>query len=526
METMFKTGNAGKKTLSIVIAALLCCCVACSAAKGTKGMDADAANQQNQIGQTNQQGQLNQQDQSSQPDQTTQAGQTTQASQITQAGQTTQPDQTTQAEQSDQTTPSDQPDQVSQPQADTDTVYVSPDALTHDGYTLDRVVVLSRHNIRSPLIGKNQGAGKLTPHEWFAWTSPTSQLSVRGGVLETCMGQYFRIWLEREGLFPENYRPEEGEVRIYANSRQRTIATARFFSAGLLPAFNSEVEYHEQFDETDPVFSNRLTFFSETYQQAALQQIDEMYSDEITRLEDNYRLLEDVLDIRDSEAWKEGAVGEFRTDDTTVILEAGKDPAVEGSIKTASVLSDALMLQYYEEDPVEAAFGKMLSTEQWCDIAGIKDVYHGILLFTPLVARNAANPLLKEILGEMTCDERKFTFLCGHDLNLCSVLASLEVEPYELPSGIEKRTPIGGKLVFSRWCNESGEAFWDVDLVYQTPEQLREADILTWDHSPAIYDLSFREIGQNADGLYPEKVLFDRFEFAISAYDSIVETYR
>ena len=161
-------------------------------------MDADPANQQNQTGQSNQQGQLNQQDQSSQPDQTTQAGQTTQASQITQAGQTTQPDQTTQAEQSDQTTPSDQPDQVSQPQADTDTVYVSPDALTHDGYTLDRVVVLSRHNIRSPLIGKNQGAGKLTPHEWFAWTSPTSQLSVRGGVLETCMGQYFRIWLERE----------------------------------------------------------------------------------------------------------------------------------------------------------------------------------------------------------------------------------------------------------------------------------------------------------------------------------------
>ena len=209
---MFKTGNAGKKTLSIVTAALLCCCVACSAAEGTKGMDADVANQQNQTGQSNQQGQLNQQDQSSQPDQTTQAGQITQASQITQAGQITQPDQTTQAEQSDQTTPSDQPDQVSQPQADTDTVYVSPDALTHDGYTLDRVVVLSRHNIRSPLIGKNQGAGKLTPHEWFAWTSPTSQLSVRGGVLETCMGQYFHGFPHTEGtsvitIASEDVRP-------------------------------------------------------------------------------------------------------------------------------------------------------------------------------------------------------------------------------------------------------------------------------------------------------------------------------
>ena len=105
------------------------------------------------------------------------------------------------------------------------------------------------------------------------------------------------------------------------------------------------------------------------------------------------------------------------------------------------------------------------------------------------------------------------------------MLASLEVEPYELPTGIEKRTPIGSKLVFSRWRSESGEAFWDVDLVYQTPEQLREADILTWDHSPAIFDLSFEGIGQNADGLYPEDVLLDRFEYAIGAYDSMAETY-
>ena len=39
------------------------------------------------------------------------------------------------------------------------------------------------------------------------------------------MGQYFRKWLEDEGLFPENYQPEEEDVRIYANAKQRTVAT-------------------------------------------------------------------------------------------------------------------------------------------------------------------------------------------------------------------------------------------------------------------------------------------------------------
>ena len=39
-----------------------------------------------------------------------------------------------------------------------------------DGYTLDRVVVLSRHNIRSPLSGIGSLLGDITPHEWFNWT--------------------------------------------------------------------------------------------------------------------------------------------------------------------------------------------------------------------------------------------------------------------------------------------------------------------------------------------------------------------
>ena len=82
------------------------------------------------------------------------------------------------------------------------------------GYTLDSVTVLSRHNIRSPLSGSGSLIGDITPHEWFKWTSNPSELSLRGAILETLMGQYFRMWLEDQGLFPENYRPEEDEVRL------------------------------------------------------------------------------------------------------------------------------------------------------------------------------------------------------------------------------------------------------------------------------------------------------------------------
>ena len=67
-------------------------------------------------------------------------------------------------------------------------------------YRLTEVVVLSRHNIRSPLSTNGSALGRLTPHQWTQWSSAASELTQRGGVLETMMGQYFRKWLVSEGL--------------------------------------------------------------------------------------------------------------------------------------------------------------------------------------------------------------------------------------------------------------------------------------------------------------------------------------
>ena len=63
-----------------------------------------------------------------------------------------------------------------------------------DSYTLERIVILSRHNIRSPLSDSGSLLGDITPHAWFEWTSKPSELSLRGALLETLMGQYFRLW--------------------------------------------------------------------------------------------------------------------------------------------------------------------------------------------------------------------------------------------------------------------------------------------------------------------------------------------
>lgn len=399
-------------------------------------------------------------------------------------------------------------------------------SLSHEGYTLEQVVVLSRHNIRSPLSGSGSTLGTITPHEWFAWSSNPSELSLRGGVLETEMGEYFRKWLESEGFFPENYQPEPSAVRIYSNSKQRTIATARYFSAGLLPSTNAEIEYYMAFDAMDPVFTPQLIFTSDAYNEYAEAQIRALFSETISGLAGNYELLADVIDMEDSEAWKNGSAAAFRTDDTEFTLKENAEPAMTGSLKTACSVSDALVLQYYEEpDEAKAGFGKKLTQQQWEDISKVKDVYVDVLYTAPLVAVNVAHPLLQEIQAEMTAEGRVFSFLCGHDSNLASVLAALDVSEYELPDAIEKKTPIGSKLVFSKWKAADGKDYWSADLVYQTTEQLRGLPLLDLQNPPAVFHISLNGLEQNPDGLYTEEDLLDRFEQAILAFDELVENF-
>ena len=382
--------------------------------------------------------------------------------------------------------------------------------LSKDGYKLEQVVVLSRHNIRSPLSEKGSVLDTMTPHNWIPWSSKASEISLRGGILETEMGQYFRKWLEKEGLFPENYMPRDGEVRIYANSKQRTISTANYFKTGLLPVSNQPVEYHMEFDAMDPVFNPRLTNINDQFKEEALQQMTEIYNSRMAEISDNYKLLEEVIDVEESEDYKSGKFTEFKPGDDTFSLEEMNEPALKGSLKTACSLSDALVLQYYEANPQNVAFGKHLSMKQWKDIAEIKDVYQDVLFSAPKIATNIASPLLKEIKAELDNNTRSFSFLCGHDSNISSVMSALSIEDYNLPNAIEK-TPIGCKLVFCKWVDSSGKEYISVDMVNQTIDQLKGMNLLDESNPPCIVELKFNGLEPNPNGLYTLEDVIKRF---------------
>ena len=387
----------------------------------------------------------------------------------------------------------------------------------HKRYTLKQVVVMSRHNIRSPLSGRQSALQRITPHEWYHWSSAPSELSLRGGALETMMGQYFRKWLVSEGLMQENENPTEGTMRFYANSKQRTIATAQYFSSGMLPVANVRIEHHCEVGKMDPVFNPQITDDNEDFKALAQQQIAAMGGGKgMTgigeKMADNYKLLERVLDMEQSRACLEGDTCHFRTDDAHVYLIKNREPGMGGAMRLACQAADALVLQYYEEpDGVKAAFGHKLSQEDWESISEIKDWYGDVLFTAPVVACQVANPLLRTMLEELQCEGRKFTFLCGHDSNIGSVLAALDAEDYSLPQTIEKKTPIGCKLVIEKWEDAEGQVFAALSLVYQSTEQLRNMTLLDLENPPVKFPIHLKGLTANNDGLYPYEALMKRF---------------
>ena len=390
-------------------------------------------------------------------------------------------------------------------------------------YELKEVVVMSRHNIRSPLTSGGAAYMRVTPYEWFKWTSPSSQLSQRGGVLETEMGQFFRKWVVSAGLLPDNYRPVGDEVLFYANSRQRTFTTAKYFSAGFLPFANVEIQHKYDEDKMDPVFKAQFTKMNDEYRQQILAEMETLHGGPeawMQSVQPTLTLMEEVIDMAHSPA-AANDTAKFRFDDTQFQLEKGDEPKLTGGFKLGYSVSDALVLQCYESEDM-AAFGHELTEEQWRDICRVKEVHDGLLYSTHSAAVNLAYPLVSRIREELANANRKFTFLCGHDVNLTSIGAALRLNLPETENALEVRTPIGSKLVFEKW-SDGGEDYVAINLVYPKYKQMHARTLLSLEEPPMVQTVTIEGLTANSDGLYRLADLDARMAEAMGEYDAIVD---
>ena len=117
--------------------------------------------------------------------------------------------------------------------------------------------------------------------------------------------------------------------------------------------------------------------------------------------------------------------------------------------------------------------------------------------------------MLQELESELEKDGRVFTFISGHDSNIVSVLVSLAAKSDKLTDTLSACAPIGSKLCFERYLDADGAAWYAVNLVYQSTEQLRQETPLSLENPTVKAAIRFSGIATNDDGLIAEEDLLE-----------------
>ncbi|EEV6835595.1 bifunctional glucose-1-phosphatase/inositol phosphatase [Escherichia coli] len=383
-----------------------------------------------------------------------------------------------------------------------------------EGYQLQQVLMMSRHNLRAPLANNGSVLEQSTPNKWPEWDVPGGQLTTKGGVLEVYMGHYMREWLAQQGMVKSGECPPPDTVYAYANNLQRTVATAQFFITGAFPGCDIPVHHQEKMGTMDPTFNPVITDDSAAFSEQAVAAMEKELSK--LQLTDSYQLLEKIVNYKDSPACKEKQQCSLVDGKNTFSAKYQQEPGVSGPLKVGNSLVDAFTLQYYEGFPMDqVAWGEIKSDQQWKVLSKLKNGYQDSLFTSPEVARNVAKPLVSYIDKALVTDRTsapKITVLVGHDSNIASLLTALDFKPYQLHDQNE-RTPIGGKIVFQRWHDsKANRDLMKIEYVYQSAEQLRNADALTLQAPAQRVTLELSGCPIDANGFCP----MDKFDSVLN----------
>ncbi|MFV5239225.1 bifunctional glucose-1-phosphatase/inositol phosphatase [Enterobacter mori] len=376
---------------------------------------------------------------------------------------------------------------------------------TPDGYQLEQVLIMSRHNLRAPLANNGSVLEQSTPKQWPEWEVPGGQLTTKGGVLEVYMGHYMREWLAQQGMVTTGECPPADSVYAYANSLQRTVATAQFFITGAFPGCDVPVHHQEKMGTMDPTFNPVITDNSPEFREKALKAMET--ERQKMQLGESYKLLEQLTNYADSPSCKEKKVCSLADAKDTFSADYEKEPGVSGPLKVGNSLVDAFTLQYYEGFPADqVAWGEIKTDQQWRVLSKLKNGYQDSLFTSTEVAQNVAKPLVKYIDKTLATEQAKapkITLLVGHDSNIASLLTALDFKPYQLHDQ-QERTPIGGKIVFQRWHDKNANReLMKIEYVYQSSEQLRNASVLSLQSPAQRVTLELKDCPVDANGFCP-----------------------
>ena len=355
---------------------------------------------------------------------------------------------------------------------------LAPVAEAAPALKLERVVVLMRHGIRPPTKATVTPPG-VASEPWPAWDSPWGHLTAHGAKAVVLLGRHDRaVWAGR-GLLPADGCPAAGQVEIWADSDQRTIATGEAMSEGLFPGCAVAAGHFKQ-GETDPLFSP-LDAPGSLDGEAAKAAIRAEGGDPQQMLKAHRAeidLMQRVLGCCAPPACAEaGLSASCRLHDMPSVIVMPKDdgrPEATGPMDFLPTAAQSLMLAYVEGKPMaEVGWGRASKAdiERLMTFHALK----GRLLQRPAyIAARGATPLARRMLEAMApgAAAPKLTVLVGHDTNIVHLGGMLGLH-WKVAGYPADNPPPAGGIGFEVLRDAKGARFVRAFYRSQTMDQMR-----------------------------------------------------
>lgn len=327
-------------------------------------------------------------------------------------------------------------------------------AVAADQAQLEKVVVLSRHGLRSPTQDRHElESWALRP--WPPWSVPRGDLTARGAELIRWTWEQ-----QRERLSPllGPACPPPGAVSLRADVDERTRASAAALIEGLAPGCG--LSYSLAPTRIDPLFhpvKAGVCAFEPAAASAAVKGAGDGLEGLARRLQPQLASI-DHLSGRPISRWP-----------STVKASRG-EIGIDGALGIGSSMTEIFALEWGEWPQRLPAWGEL----DGAALAALMPLHVEVFAQVnraPYVAARRGSALAQAMLDALVADGgARLSVWVGHDTNIANVAALFGLS-WQLPGRVRNEIPPSSALVVERW-RVDGRPELRARFLAPSPEQM------------------------------------------------------
>ena len=357
-----------------------------------------------------------------------------------------------------------------------------------DGMQLERVVLLYRHGVRTPLPGEVQ-LDEATGKPWPVWKQAPSLLTPHGIAGVKLMGAYDRQRLAALGLFAPRGCPPARQLWFWANTDQRTIDSATVLAEAFAPGCHVAVGHLPRGSE-DPLFhpiEANTTDWNAADAVAAIQSATGGPDALIAPHADALATMAQVMGCGGTHdpAWCSPA----QWHGSLALAPESGHMVLTGPVATTSGTAEVILMAYAEGRPLpEVGWGRT-DAQRLQQLSQLHALLFDIHARPDYMAERVASSMSRRLLELLhNTDAPRLSVLVGSDNNIVALASVLGVH-FQLGGYAKDDPPIGGAFGIEVWKDNSGKRYVRLFYQAQSLDQLRGLQVLDEKTPPATLAL-------------------------------------